>query len=236
MTAGMREFWDSRAEENARFYIDNTLSYADPSDKAFWQHGETELDALLDAVGAAFAPGDDVVEIGCGIGRMTRAIAARAASVRAIDVSPRMLEKARSLCSDLDAVEWLLGDGTSLAGIETASADACLSHVVFQHIPDPDITLGYVREIGRILRPGGWAAFQISNDPDIHVRRSGREGLAIALRALVGKGPKGQADPCWLGSYVELDALRGAAADGGMAVTRVSGEGEQLCFVLTERR
>ena len=232
----MREFWDARAEENALFYIDNTLDYRAPSEAAFWAHGESDLDTLLAAVGVRIEPGDDVVEIGCGVGRMTHVISGRAASVRAVDISPRMLERASHHGAALDNVEWVLGDGSSLSGIDSDSADACVSHVVFQHIPDPSITLGYVREIGRVLRPGGWAAFQISNDPTIHRRRRGREGIEILLRGLLGRGPRGQADPAWLGSYVELDALRHAADDGGMDVERTSGEGRQLCFVLTRRR
>jgi len=163
-------------------------------------------------------------------------MADRAATVRAIDISPRMIELGREHNSDLKNVEWLVGDGESLAGIDDASADACLSNVVFQHIPDPSVTLGYIREIGRVLRPGGWAAFVISNDPNLHQRRTGREGLGIWLRGLVGKGPRGQANPSWVGSHVELDDLRAAADDGGMDVERVNGEGRQLCFVLTRRR
>ncbi len=177
-----------------------------------------------------------MVEIGCGVGRLTRVISRRAATVRALDISQLMLDRAAELCADLDNVEWLLGDGESLAGVDDASADACISHVVFQHIPDPAITLGYVREIGRVLRPGGWAAFQISNEPQLHRRRTGREGLKIALKAVSRRGPKGQADPHWLGSSVDLEDLRAAAADGGMSVENVSGEGLQMCFVLVRRR
>ena len=92
-----------------------------------------------------------------------------------------------------------------------------------------------MREIGRVLRPGGWAAFQVSNDPVIHRRRRGREGLSIRWRALTGRGPRGQADPAWLGSYVSLDAVRRAAGDGGMEVERVAGEGQQRCFLLTAK-
>lgn len=99
-----------------------------------------------------------------------------------------------------DNVEYLLGDGESFRGIEDASADACVSHVVFQHIPDPEITLAYVREIGRVLRPGGWAAFQVSNDHRIHRRRTGLEGLGIWGRALIGRGPRKPGRPglAWL--------------------------------------
>jgi SAM-dependent methyltransferase len=232
---GMRDFWDRAAAENPLYFVDNSLDYRHPDAERFWQHGESELDTLLGAVGATLGPGDDVVEIGCGVGRLTRVLARRAATVRALDVSPRMLELAREHGAGLEGVEWLLGDGVSLEVIGDASADAVVSHVVFQHIPDPAVTLGYVREIGRVLRPGGWAAFQVSNDPRIHRRRTGREGLRIRLAALLGRGPRGQADPAWLGSAIDLDELRRAAADGGMDVERTSGEGTQLCFVLTRR-
>lgn len=232
----MRRFWDARAEENALFFVDNKLDYRNPDETVFWTRGEAELDSVLDPVAATLGAGDDVVEIGCGVGRMTRVIARRAATVRALDISPRMLERARAYNARLANVEWLLGDGVSLAPIADASADACVSHVVFQHIPDPAITLGYVREIGRVLRPGGWAAFQISNAPEIHRRRSGREGFEIWWRAVTRRGPRGQAGAPWLGSAIELGALREAAEQGAMAVERVVGEGEQLCFVLTRKR
>jgi SAM-dependent methyltransferase len=232
----MREFWDSRASENALFFVDNTLDYRDPDTQRFWDEGERWLDRLLGEVGASLSPDDEVVEIGCGVGRLTHVIARRARSVRALDISPRMLEEARRHGAGLTNVDWLLGDGESLDGVADTSADVCLSHVVFQHIPDPRVTLGYVREIGRVLRPGGWAAFQISNDPDLHRPRTGREALSIRLRALTRRGPSGQSDPAWLGSAVHLGDLRQAADDGGMDVERVSGEGKQFCFVLTRSR
>jgi SAM-dependent methyltransferase len=234
MARRMREFWDERADENPLFFVDNTLDYRHPDEEAFWAQGRDWLDRLLGEVGAELRPEDDVVEIGCGVGRLTRAIAHRARFVRALDVSPRMLELARRHAG-LDNVEWLLGDGESLAGIADASADACISHVVFQHIPDPAVTLGYVREMGRVLRPGGWAAFQVSNDHGLHRKRRGREGMRIFLRAVTRRGPSGQADPHWLGSAVDLDELSRAAADGGLEVARVSGAGTQFCFVLLER-
>lgn len=228
----MRDFWNERAEENAFFFVDNSLDYRDPDAERFWSDGAMWLDRLLGELDAELAPTDEVVEIGCGVGRLTRVIARRAAGVRALDISERMLDRARELCSDLDNVSWVLGDGTSLQGIEDASADVCVSHVVFQHIPDPEITLGYVREIGRVLRPGGWGAFQISNEAQLHRRRTGLEAAKILVRALTLRGPKGQADPHWLGSSVELGQLRRAASEGGMEVERVSGEGKQMCFVL----
>ena len=225
----MRRFWDDRAREDAFFFVDDRLDYRNPDLDTFWRGGEEALDGLLGACGVELAGDEEVVEIGCGAGRMTRAIVARARSVRALDVSGEMLEVARRMNPALDRVAWVHGDGTTLEPLEAATADACISHVVFQHIPDPQVTLGYVREMGRVLRPGGWAAFQVSNDPGIHHARD--TGRARRWR----REPRGRSHPAWLGAAVELDGLRAAATDGGMTVERLTGEATQFCLVLTRR-
>ncbi len=71
----MREFWDSRAEENSLFFVDNTLDYRASDPSRFWARGEAELDSVLGPVGAELRESDRVVEIGCGVGRLTRVIA-----------------------------------------------------------------------------------------------------------------------------------------------------------------
>jgi SAM-dependent methyltransferase len=236
MRQDMRRFWDRRAEEDAFFFVDNRLEYGQPDLERFWSDGERDLAKLLDAVGAALKPSDDVLEIGCGVGRLTRSLSAQTTSVRALDVSERMLALAQRHNGGLGNVEWVLGDGSTLAPIDSGSADACISHVVFQHIPDPAVTLSYVREMGRVLRTGGWAAFQISNDPRVHDAGPALRRARRSILATLGRGPRGQNDCRWRGSMIELDALREAASAGGMSVERIVGEGTQLCCVLTRRR
>lgn len=231
----MREFWDRRAEEDAFFFVDSRMQYGRPDLERFWADGESDLDKLLGALGVAVGPQDEVLEIGCGVGRLTRVLASRGASVRALDVSQRMLDKAAELNPELPNVEWILGDGSSLGGVASSSVDVCVSHVVFQHIPDPAITLGYVREIGRVLRPGGWAAFQVSNHPQLHRPASAVARVRASLLALVGRGPQGQHHASWVGSMVELEDLRSAAADGSMEVEQLLGEGTLFCAALTRR-
>ena len=231
----MRRFWDRRADEDAFYFVLNDLDYRDPDVDRFWESGARNLALMLDSVDVAIGPSDVVVEVGCGLGRLTRVIASRAAHVHALDVSPEMVRRAQELNPGLDNVTWISGDGVSLSGVADTSADACISMIVFQHIPDPQITLGYVREMGRVLRPGGWAAFQISNDPRIHRPRRGlRRAWWVAL-ALVGRRPRGQGNPAWLGSAVDLGELRGVARAAGMEVERVEGEGRQFCFVRLRR-
>jgi SAM-dependent methyltransferase len=231
----MRDYWNSRARENPFYFVCNRLNYRKPDLDRFWASGREALDEQLGVLGVRISAGDEVVEVGCGVGRITRVLAERGATVRALDVSPDMLEVARELNPALENVSWLLGDGRSLAGVESSSADACESHVVFQHIPDPEITYGYVREIGRVLRPGGWAAFQVSNQQSIHRKRSFRERLRIGFLSLLGRAPRGQADRAWLGSAVDLDRLRAVADETGLAVDRIEGAGTQFCQVLLRK-
>jgi SAM-dependent methyltransferase len=227
----MRRFWDQRAEEQPWFYVDNRVAYDEPDLERFWAEGERDVDALLGLAGVAVRASDVVVDVGCGVGRLTRVLARRAARVYALDISERMLELARLHNGDLDNVTWLLGDGSTLAGVPDGAVDGCVSHVVFQHIPDPAITLGYVREMGRVLRAGGWAAFQVSTDAAIHRPPT----LRVRLRGRLRGGPRAQSDPAWIGSPVAIEDLRAAADSGGLDLEHLENEGSQFSVVRLRR-
>jgi SAM-dependent methyltransferase len=231
----MRQFWDARSREDAFFFVDDTLDYRAPDLERFWAGGEAAVRVVLETLDLELRPSDVVVDVGCGVGRITRVLAGRVAHVRALDVSGEMLARARELNPGLDNVDWVLGDGTSLRPVEDRSADAIVSWVVFQHIPDPEVTLGYVRDMARVLRPGGWSAFQVSDDPQIHARPPLARRIAERLRALAGRAPRGRLAGEWRGSAVGLDRLRATAAACGLTVERVVNPGTQFCVVLLRR-
>lgn len=231
--ADAKVFWDERAREDAFYFVDSRLTYGAPDVERFWRDGETDLDTLLSLLGVAVGPADVVVDIGCGLGRLTRALAGRVREVHALDVSPQMLARARDLNGHLGNVRWHEGDGERLTGVPDGAATACVSHVVFQHIPDPRVTMGYVREMGRVLSPGGWAGFQVSNDPTVHGPR--RPALRERVARRLGRAPRGQADPAWLGSAVDLDELASVANGAGLSVERTVGAGTQYCCLLLRR-
>lgn len=230
-----RDFWDARAREDAYYFVDNRRAYGDGDLSGFWREGERDLDRLLEVLEVRIGASDAVVDIGCGVGRLTRPIARRAGSVYALDVSGEMIERARTHLAELDNVEWVLGDGHSLRPLPDASVDACISHVVFQHIPDPTITLGYVGEMGRVLRPGGWGGFQLSNDARVHRRPGLARACGRTLASALGARPRGQRDPAWLGSAVALEALRDVAHHSALEIERIVGEGTQLCLIRVRR-
>ena len=233
----MRRFWDARAREDAFHFVDNREPYKDADPDRFWREGERDLDTLLSTVGVTVRQDDMVLDLGCGVGRLTRVLARRAAHVIALDVSPEMLRRAQELNDSLNNVTWLLGDGESLTGVEDASLDGAVSHVVFQHIPDPQVTLGYVAELGRVLKPGGWAAFGLSTDPRVHEPRPEERGTSRRelLRGLAGRQPRGTGAPEWLGSAVPLDALGAAATAAGLTLDDIDGAGTQFTLVRATR-
>jgi SAM-dependent methyltransferase len=220
--SAMRDFWDARAREDAVHFVDTREPYGEGDLRRFFANGERDLDTLLTALGVVVRADADVLDIGCGLGRLTRPLASRARRVTGLDVSPEMLERARGLHRDLTNVTWLLGDGTSLAGIPDASLDGAVSHVVFQHLPRPELTLGYVAELGRVLRPGGWFAVGLSTDPAVHRRR-------------VGDLLRPQRRPEWRGSAVALDDLERTADAAGLAIEHVAGPGSQYTLVRGSR-
>ncbi len=229
----MEQFWDARAREDAFYFVDSRLRYQDPDESAFWEGGEQALAALLRALEVQVPATAVVLDIGCGLGRLTRPLAGIAERVIALDVSGEMLARARQLNSELANVEWVHGDGHSLRPIADRAVDACISHVVFRHIPDPAITLGYIGEMGRVLRPGGFAAFELSNDPRPHRPRPLPAWSRV--KALFGRAPRGQDHDAWLGSSVEIPAIAEVAAGAGMRLERTAGEGTEYCAVLLRR-
>ena len=100
-----------------------------------------------------------VLDLGCGTGVVTRALAARegfAGTVTGIDQSPRFLATAERLTAEeglADRVEFLVGDAHELP-FPTASFDAAVAHTLVSHVRDP---LAVLEEAGRVVRPaGGW--------------------------------------------------------------------------------
>ncbi|HEV3000724.1 MAG TPA: methyltransferase domain-containing protein [Solirubrobacteraceae bacterium] len=235
----MRRFWDARAREDAFHFVDNREPYKDADPERFWRAGERDLDTILSTLGVTVRQDDVVLDLGCGLGRLTRVLARRAGHVVALDVSPEMLRRAQELNDALNNVTWLLGDGETLTGVEDASLDGAVSHVVFQHIPDAKVTLGYVEELARVLKPGAWAAFGLSTDPRVHqpppAERGGTSRRDL-LRGLAGRRPRGQSAPEWLGAPVPLDALGAVATSAGLTLEQIEGSGTQYTLVRAVRR
>jgi SAM-dependent methyltransferase len=94
-----------------------------------------------------------VVEIGCGAGRLTKHMATYFREVHALDVSEDMIAYARRNIEQ-ENVHFVVVDGTQIPS-PSASVNAVFSAQVFQHLDKPIDVENYLREIARVLVPGG---------------------------------------------------------------------------------
>lgn len=233
-TAGMRRYWDERAVENAAWYVDTTLAFDDPDMERFLADGARIVRDALDGAPVAPEQAEVALEIGCGLGRVVKALADRFDRVIGIDISPEMLERARELV-DEPRIDLRLGDGRSLAGVEDASVDLVLSFTVLQHIPDPRVIEDYLREAGRVLRPGGVLVFQWNNEPG-HRRWVLRRWWLTALQRS-GLRPERfrRHAPQFLGSRVPLPRIERALSAGGLRLAGVRDPGTLLAWAWAVR-
>ena len=73
----MRSFWDAKARENATYYVSSYRPYDDQDPAEFWEWGEKLAERFLAESGIPFDGTETMLEIGCGVGRMTRYFAGR---------------------------------------------------------------------------------------------------------------------------------------------------------------
>lgn len=96
-----------------------------------------------------------VIDLGCGTGTATRAIAERlpAATVTGIDLSPYMLVAAKHKARYLSNANFLHANAEHLP-FDDNSIDAVTASLLFHEMP-PDAGLNVMREVMRVLKPGG---------------------------------------------------------------------------------
>jgi SAM-dependent methyltransferase len=127
---------------------------------------ETPDDILPHLDRVVFAPfletNDVLLEIGPGGGRFTELLLPKCRRLIAVDTSPTMLDLLRERFGADAPIEYRLGDGLGLAGVADSSVDAAFSYGVFVHLQHWD-TYNYLRELHRVLKPGGKAIIQHAN-------------------------------------------------------------------------
>jgi SAM-dependent methyltransferase len=161
LAESMRREWDERARRNPFYYIASWRKDWDPA--AFLASGEGDYQRLVapSLSRAGFSSqGKTMLELGCGAGRMTSSFAGRFGNVIAFDVSAEMLHRARKLLSEASNITWVRGNGVDLSGAEDGSVDFVFSYLVLQHLPAEGLVRSYIREMFRVLRPGGLCLFQ----------------------------------------------------------------------------
>jgi ubiquinone/menaquinone biosynthesis C-methylase UbiE len=181
--------------------------------KAFWDDkASTTVGALLAVDGSAsedvarltgaytarqvanaldLSPGDRVLELGCGVGRIGLELAPKVARWEGADISANMLEVARTRLAGLSNVGFTELRRSRLDGIADASFDKAYCVAVFIHMDKEDFFL-YLEDLARVLKPGGilyfdtwnlaspvgWRRFMLEVDQHRHADPSQRKDVA----------------------------------------------------------
>jgi SAM-dependent methyltransferase len=128
----------------------------------FFASGRAHVQKLwrtLDDARATCARGA-CLDFGCGVGRLTFALAESFARTVGVDVARPMIAAARRYQRPHDGCEFVVNDAPDLKQFPNATFDLVHSCLALQHIP-AEVSLQYIREFFRVCRPGGLIVFQL---------------------------------------------------------------------------
>src|SRR5262245_38037112 len=129
----------------------------------FFRTGEEEIKAVMEKMQSLHLnpPHGSALDFGCGVGRLTQALAAHFKVTRGFDIAPSMIELANHYNSERgNRCSFALNLSNKLPQIEDASVDFIYSNITLQHI-EPDDTKEYLKEFMRILSSKGVLCFQL---------------------------------------------------------------------------
>lgn len=130
--------------------------------EAFYKTGRDDINLLfeqLDAAGLKPASGR-ALDFGCGMGRLSFALADRFAAVDGVDVAPSMIERARQQDRGNQRCTFHLNSNPDLSLFPNDSFDFILTLITLQHM-EPQYSHSYIAEFVRVLKPGGILVFQL---------------------------------------------------------------------------
>ena len=193
------------------------------TDAEFFASGRDEVEQLF----ARFLPkygiqpsGKVALDFGCGLGRLTQALARRFELVYGIDISPRMIEGAQARNQSGERARFFANATPALPMIPSKSVDFIYSRISLQHIPRPTMR-SYIREFGRVLAPGGVAVFQTLTRPRSaivrvrHAIRTLAPGPYFWLRGLISSKPR------WEMNTIPERLVRQSLSENGVRVVAV---------------
>ena len=162
------------------------------------QHGRRTAEEAAAFLIPRLEPGMRLLDVGCGPGSITVGFAQYVApgEVVGVDTVPEVLETARELAGDTPNVRFEEASVYALP-YEIDSFDVAYAHQVMQHLADPSAAL---REMGRVVRPGGFVA---ARDSDYQTMIS---------------WPRSEGIEEWRALYTEVVRRNGADANAGRRI------------------
>lgn len=236
---GMREDWDRRAREDAQYYV--AFGRKQQSAEEFFASAADVLRTLREEL-RRFPDAADVskmtaLEIGCGPGRLMLPLSREFGQLYGVDVSKEMVAIAKRNLAEAPNAEPRVATGVDLAGFDDESIDFVYSYAVFQHIPEREFVLSYLRDAVRVLQPGGLLKLQLNSLP-----RAGNPVLepvaGWSLRA--GAPPRaatlGAAADTWSGCSFQGEELAAFCAEHGLQLLALEGFDTQYLWMTARKQ
>jgi SAM-dependent methyltransferase len=122
----------------------------------FFETGVRDSQSLIRRLEQANAwpIGGSALDFGCGVGRLTQALAPHFDEVVGVDIAPSMVERARQFNRFPERVSYAVNDRPDLTLFPAARFDFAFSLITLQHMK-PELALSYVKELVRVLKKGG---------------------------------------------------------------------------------
>lgn len=149
----------------------------------FFATGESEIEATFQYIASlgVTVPRGTALDFGCGIGRLTQAIALRFERTYGVDIAVSMIEKARQHNRHGNHCTYVLNEVDHLGIFGDHSFDFICSHITLQHM-QPTYAKKYIGEFLRLLRPAGVLVFQL---PSKRVGHRYRQLLKAAVPGVI---------------------------------------------------
>ena len=156
----------------------------------FFASGRNEMEVVLGyvaGIGVCIDQKSPALDFGCGVGRLSRALASHFVECCGVDISPTMINLAKELNSDLSRCRFLLNEDSYLKALPDNYFGFIYSSIVLQHIATP-YSHKYIAELVRVLKPAGVLVFQVPES--LHAswlaKARAKLGLRSRLRDLLG--------------------------------------------------
>ncbi len=193
----LKREWEARAQSESRDFF--VASHPGWDDSVGWSSQARQDTAFLTTgLSADFLSLADVLELGCGVGRLAPELLKRVKSYTGVDVAPSMIVEAKRRLAGSERARFFESDGQS---VPTAAQDRhygfVIAHGVFIHCPHSVIE-ALVAVGWRSLESGGVIRFQLRADPqdfpaDLPAATSAPAAApSLPIEAATSLEPKGQ--------------------------------------------
>ncbi len=158
--------------------------------RAFLLTGKSDVRDLMHYVDQMGYPKrlKTALDFGCGVGRITGALASYFEECYGVDISAKMLERAHRMNQDISNCRFVLNNQYDLNIFPDENFDLIYCKLVLQHLPSKHLIRKYISEFCRTLRLEGLLVFQLpSSIPLFYRLEPSRRAYHLLRRLGIGK-------------------------------------------------